>query len=77
MTVSLTLPQLAASLTEAQREALCEYGRFEDAIGTFVHARTRRALQGKGLVEPEMYSVKLTPLGLALRAHLIESQKHD
>lgn len=67
--------KIAKGLTEAQRRAMKEndymHARVgEHAIPSFTPARCRFALQVKGLVEPSMYAIRLTPLGLAVRRHL-------
>lgn len=66
--------EIAGVLTEAQREAMSDEAvRDGDAIVIrwIRYPGTRCALQDKGLLEPGMYRQDLTPLGLAVRAHLL------
>ena len=68
--------EVAAKLTRAQREAMCSHyqGPFSTSIHALTAASCRAALQRKGLVVDRMYSIALTPLGLAVRAILQEKQ---
>jgi len=72
---------IAAKLTKAQREQMLdEVVRWEGGFDLrwIGHAGVRCVLQKKGLVETPMYSQRLTPLGLAVRNHLIsQGAVHD
>lgn len=64
--------KIVASLSEAQRDAMFTNGWRAHHIPSLTHARCRAALQAKMLVEEPMYSTRLTPLGLAVRNHLLK-----
>lgn len=86
MTDSLEVEEMAAKLTEAQRRWLPEFG--ETPIWWFpvrMAKRTRQGLIDAGLLEVQtvnprdfplpMKGLCLTPLGLAVRQHLQESER--
>lgn len=68
------IERIAKGLTKAQREAVMHGspGPFATSIYSLTRAGTRCALQRKGLVVDRMYATALTPLGLRVRAYLME-----
>lgn len=75
--------EIARSLTEAQRRALCKISIDPTRVSTVASLHglhTFRALERRELVTARMYAmiscVRLTPLGLAVRAAL-ERTTHD
>ena len=70
------IAKIAAGLTKAQREAILnaeEMGWWPDNIlvRTDVPTNTWRKLVDHWLIDPSEHSRRLTPLGLAVRAHLL------
>lgn len=79
MTSEQEIAAIVRGLTKAQREAICpaEHGPFATAIYSLAGASCRSALQRKGLVVDRMYATALTPLGLAVAAHLRSREASD
>ena len=67
----MDVAEIAKGLTKAQREALTGHNSWR--IRTTTSAPCRCALQRKGLVVDRMYAESFTPLGLAVRKHLLEN----
>lgn len=70
------IAEVAKGLTKAQREAICNanssyHGDLDRVYGAGV---TRKALRERGLGHGDY--CYLTPLGLAVRSHLLSEQTH-
>jgi hypothetical protein len=67
----MDVAEIAAGLTKAQREALVSaFDIGFSFITTFAGGRSAKALHRRGLTNLEWAPSGLTPLGLAVRAHL-------
>lgn len=69
----MTAEEIAAGMSDAQKRAVLRGG--SEYIERFTHARTRSALQDKGVVVGRMYSEQLTPLGQQVRS-ILEGTSH-
>ena len=70
----MTAPDVAAiarGLTKAQRAALT-WPKEPQLVPNTLYSQTIAAIERRGLSDPQTYH--LTPLGLAIRAHLLEQQ---